>query len=430
MPEHKPLGFWSCWALVVGTVIGSGVLLLPTQLAPYGLAGLIGFAVAAVGALALALVFARLASRTQRSGGSYVYIQQAFGDLIGFLNAWALWVSYWIAIPIVATAFVGYLIVFAPGLAANPLYQALAALGVIWTLTLISARGLREASAVQILMTVLKIVPIVLVIALALFAGEASNLTLLAQNSSAPLLSSVAAVALLSLWPFTGFEVGVLPAGNVKDAERVIPRALVIGMSTVALVYFAAILAVMLLVPAGQLTHSTSPFADAARGLGAWGPPLVAAGAMVAMLGTLNGVLFCCGQVPMAVALDKHAPAILAETNRGESPYVSLLLSALLGSILLMANYSRGLVGAYTYLVQMSTMIVLLPYLFCALAELRHSWRSAKAWAGVSLVAAVFSLFAVFGSGWEALWQGGLLTLAGVPVYFLFRRQAAATHTS
>lgn len=430
MGEAKPLGFWSCWALVVGTVIGSGVLLLPTQLAPYGLAGMIGFCVAAVGALALALVFARLASRTQRSGGPYVYTQEAFGNLLGFLSAWALWVSYWIAIPVVATAFVGYLIVFVPALDDRPLYQALAALGVIWTLTLISARGLREASAVQMMMTILKIVPIILVIALALAAGEASNLALLTPAADTPLLGGVAAVALLSLWPFTGFEVGVLPAGNVRDAERVIPRALVSGMLTVAVVYFAAILAVMLLVPAGQLQHSASPFADAARGLGPWGAPLVAAGAMVAILGTLNGVLFCCGQVPMALALDNHAPTVLAKTNSGASPYVSLLLSAALGSILLMANYARGLVGVYTFLVQMSTMTVLLPYLFCALAELRHSWRSAKAWAAVALTAVAFSLFAMFGSGREALWQGGLLTLAGVPFYFWFRRLSPATRTS
>lgn len=430
-PTHRPLGFWACWALVVGTMIGSGIFLLPTQLAHYGLLGFGGLLVAALGAMSLALVFSRLAGRTRESGGPYVYVREAFGDFTGFINAWALWVSYWIAIPIVAIAFVGYLVVFLPALSNNPAGQAIAGLGVTWVLTLISARGLREASFVQIMMTLLKIVPLVLIISVAFFAGHPSNLP--APNPThAAILPTVAAVALLALWPFTGFEVGVMPAGNVRNPERVIPRAVVIGVATVAAFYLAATVAVMLIVPADTLAASTAPFAEAARALGAWGPMLIALGALIAMIGTLNGVLFCCGQLPMAAALDKLAPSILAKRNRGDSPYVSLLLSTVLGSILLLANYTRGLVSAYNYLVTMSTMIALAPYLFCALAELRHSWRTARAWAAVALLASTYSLFAVFGSGWEALWQGALLIAAGAPVYLAYKylrpRPAAAVN--
>jgi len=423
--QAKPLGFWACWALVVGTMVGSGVFLLPTQLAPFGLVGLGGLLVAGAGAITLALVFSRLASRTRRSGGPYVYVQEAFGDFLGFINAWALWVSYWIAIPIVAVAFVGYLVVFIPGLADNPAGQALSALGVTWTLTLISARGLREASFVQIAMTSLKIVPLAVIVGLGFVVGSPANLPAF-NPTGAAILPTLATVALLALWPFTGFEVGVMPAGNVVNPERTIPRALVIGMVTVAAVYLAATVAVMLIVPAGALTHSTAPFADAARTLGPWGPQLIAGGALIAMAGTLNGVLFCCGQLPMAVAIDRLAPAVLARTNRGASPYVSLLLSAILGSILLLANYTRGLVGAYTFLVTMSTMISLLPYFFSALAELRHSWRSARGWAAVAIFAAGYSLFAMFGSGWDVLWQGAVLIVAGMPIYYIFRRARAA----
>jgi APA family basic amino acid/polyamine antiporter len=110
MQAHtKTLGFWSCWALAVGTMIGSGILLVPASLAPYGLLSVAGWLISAAGAIAIILVFARLAGRTTRDGGPYVYVQEAFGDIAGFLMAWNYWIGFWVSIPIVAIAFVGYL---------------------------------------------------------------------------------------------------------------------------------------------------------------------------------------------------------------------------------------------------------------------------------------------------------------------------------
>lgn len=423
--SDKQLGFWACWALVVGTMIGSGIFMLPTVLAPYGLLGLGGLGIAAIGAIMLALSFARLAARTSKSGGPYVYTREAFGDFVGFVMGWAYWVSYWTAIPVVAVAFVGYLGVFAPAIGANAVAQAAIALALIWTLTLISIRGLREASFVQIVMTFLKIAPL-LAIAFAGFAlGAPANLPD-ANPRGVPILSALAATALLTLWPFTGFETGTVPAGNVRDCRRTVPRALVVGMLTVAAIYLAATIAAMLLTPAATLTASTAPFADAARALGPWGPSLVAAGAMIATAGTLNGIIFTCGQMPMAMALDRLAPAPLATTNKGGAPYWSLLASALLGSLLLLANYSRGLVGAYTFLLMMSTATTLLPYFVTALAELKHSWRKARAWAAVAGLGCAYTVFALIGSGLEVLAWGLVLTLAGAPLYFLMRSRPAA----
>lgn len=417
----KPLGFWSCWALTVGCMIGSGVFTLPAVLAPYGLMSFGGWLISGVGSIALALAFARLASRTARTGGPYIYAQEAFGDFTGFLIAWGYWCSYVISIPAVAIAFVGYLPVFFPALADNPVAQALAGLALIWTFTFINVRGLREASFVQILMTVLKLAPLAAIIGAGFLVGHAANLPAPNPSEAAP-LSVLAATALLTLWAFTGFEVGALPAGSVKDAERTIPRALVVGMVTVTSIYLAASLAVMLLVPADILVTSTAPFADAARVFGAWGPLLIGAGALIATAGTLNGMIFVCGQTPMAVALTGMAPRALALTNSGGAPQTALLASSLLGSALLVLNYSRGLVGAFTFLLMMSTATVLVPYLVSALAELRYSWKSARAWALIALLAAAYSLFAIIGSGLEVLAWGALLTLLGAPLYLLLRR--------
>lgn len=425
----KTLGFWSCWALAVGTMIGSGIFLVPAVLAPYGLLSFGGWIIAGLGSVALALCMARLAGSTRRTGGPYVYAQEAFGDLAGFLVAWSIWLSFWIAIPVVALAFVGYLAVFVPALTGHMGAQVSVAFALIAVLTLINVKGLREASFVQIAMTVLKIVPLLVIIALGGALGAPSNLPDF-NPSGAPLLPSLAAAALITMWPFTGFEACTVPAGAVANPERTIPRALVIGVVTVAVIYLAATFAVMLLVPPDVLAQSTSPFADAARGLGPWGPSFVAFGALIATAGTLNGCIFVSGQMPMAVALDNLAPGWFGKTDRGGSPYLALLVSSGLGALLLGANFSRGLMGAFTFLLMMSTALGLFYYLLSALAELRHSFRSATAWAAIALIGVAYTLFAMLGSGFEVLAWGVVLMLAGIPFFYAGRARGVQASPS
>lgn len=424
----KPLGFWSCWSLTVGCMIGSGIFLLPSVLAPYGLLSFGGWLLTGAGSILIALTLARLAARTTRTGGPYAYVHHAFGDLIGFATIWGYWTTYWTGIAAVAIAFAGYLTVFVPALTDNPIGQALAALALVWALTLINMRGLRESSLLQLTLTLLKIAPLLAIVALGVFAGAPHNLPAL-NPQEAPLLAAIATTALLTMWAFVGLEAGAIPAGACKDAARVIPRALVLGTLTVTAIYLAATAAVMLLVPAEALARSTSPFAEAARGFGAWGPPLIAAGALIATAGTANGLIFCSGQLPMAAALDGLAPRILGVTGKGGAPQVALLLSSVLTSLVLLANYSRGLLDAFTFLIMLSTLGTLVPYLLSAIGELRHSWRSARGWAGVALLAALYSIFAILGSGREALVWGAVLFASGVPIYFLVRQKDPAPVT-
>ncbi|MEZ5961504.1 MAG: amino acid permease [Hyphomonadaceae bacterium] len=422
----KPLGFWGCWALVVGCMIGSGIFLLPAQLAPYGLLSFGGWIIAGVGSTALALVFGRLAARTQCNGGPYAYARNAFGDFTGFLMGWAYWLSFVIGVPTVAIAFVGYLGVFVPALNASPMLQLGAAIALIAMFTSINIRGLREMSATQITLTLLKIIPLIAIVALAFPAGSSANLPSF-NPSGGSIIAALAATALLTLWPFTGFEVVTLPAANVKDCEHTIPRALTIGMLTVVALYLAASAAVMLLVPPAQLAQSTAPFADAARAFGPWGPNFIAAGALVATAGTINGLIFSCGQMPMAVAADGLAPRWLATTTKQGTPHLALILSAVLGAAMLTLNYARGFLDAFEFLLKMATSLGLIYYIVVAMAELRHSMRSARGWASVAVLGIAYSLFAAFGSGLEVLFWGFVLMAAGVPLYFYSRRSNVAT---
>jgi APA family basic amino acid/polyamine antiporter len=339
--------------------------------------------------------------------------------------AWLYWVGFWSSIPVVAIAFTGYLGFFIPTIAESATAQALSALALIALLTFINIRGLKDMSIAQIAMTLLKIVPLVAIVPAAFLFGAPRNLPPL-NPSQGPILPQLAAITLITLWPFTGFEAATASAGSIRDPVRTIPRALTLAIMLVTAIYLTSSLAIMLLVPPGQLSHSQAPFADAARVFGPWGAGFVAAGALVAAAGTLNSCIFTAGQMPMAVAEDGRAPRWLAKLNKGGVPYRSLLLSSALGSALLLLNYSRGLVEAYTFLLKMATAISLIYYFACALAELKHSWRTAKGWTAVALFACAYSIFAMIGSGLEVLFWGGVLMSAGLPLYFLFKARKLA----
>lgn len=420
-PAAKVIGFWQCWAFTVGTMIGTGIFMMPALLAPYGGLSFGGWLITAGGSIMIALAIGRLASRTTRSGGMQIFVQDAFGRLPGFLVGWSNWVACVISTAALAVGFVGYLTAIVPGLSAEPGYQAAVAVAVIWTVTLLLVRGVKEAGFVQLLLTVLKLVPLALVIVWGFIAGKAENLPPMNPTGDEP-LAILSATTLLTMFAFIGLDVGAMPAGNVRDPKRTIPRAVVIGTTTTAVVYILATAAVMLLIPAGQLASSTSPFADAVRGIGAWAPPLITVGALVSIGGSLNGNIFCTAQQSMAVALEGLAPKALAKLNKGEAPWVSLVFSSALATALLLLNYSRGLVGAFAFLIMMTTAVSLVCYLACAMSEIKHSWRNARAWAAVAVIAALYSAFAIFGAGQESLVWGGVLILIGVPVYYLGRQ--------
>ena len=419
----KALGFWGCWSLTVGIMIGSGVFMLPTVLAPYGMLSFGGWLITAGGSIMVALALGRLAGRTSKSGGPYAYSREAFGDLTGFIVAWGYSAAVWIGIPAIAIAFVGYLTVFVPALEGNSTYQILAALALMWGLTFVSMRGAREMGFLQLLMTILKLIPLLAIIVWGAMAGEVTNLPEFNPGGGAilPILSTT---VVLTLWAFAGLECGTIPAGDVSNPKTTIPRAVVIGTVTVAVVYIASTAAVMMLVPAEELITSTSPFADAARGLGSWAPLMIAAGAIISTAGSLNGSIFISGQMPMSVAIDGLAPKLFGKLNAHGAPQISLVVGTTISSILLILNYSRGLVGAFTFLIMMSTLTVLVPYLVCALAELKHSIKDARAWAVVALIAAVYSTFAMWGAsqdggGLEVIIWGAVLMVAGLPLYLI-----------
>ena len=201
----RRLGLGGASALVIGNVIGSGAFLLPASLAPYGAASLLGWGVSAAGALLLALVFARLAALHPRSGGPYAYAHLAFGDAVGFAVAWCYWVAIWCANAAIAVAFAGSLGALWPPSTATPLRAAVCALAALWLCTAFNLRGLRTASGVQAVTTVLKALPLLLVGVLGLASLQRANFVPF-NPSGLPLLDVTAATTALTLWALLGWN--------------------------------------------------------------------------------------------------------------------------------------------------------------------------------------------------------------------------------
>lgn len=408
---------WMATALVVGSMIGSGVFLLPAALAPYGAASLVGWGISLCGALLLAATFARLAVHWPCTGGPYAYVRRAFGDGAGFAIAWSYWISIWSGLAAIAVAFAGSIGALFPGLTATPVRGAACALFALWACTFINLAGLREAGRLQILVTALKLVPLLLFGLVALWFVDTGNYV--PFNPSAKSLPQVAGITvILTMWAFAGLEVATVPAGAIRDPERTIPRATVLGTLLAGIATILACTTVLGLVPAATLAQSGAPMADAARQL--WGPGAAIAVALLATVstfGAINGWVLVCAQVSLAAAGDGLFPRRFAKLDRNGTPTFGVLVGSGLASLMVIANYSRSLVELFTFILLLSTAAILLPYAAASAAWLRAGQRGRI----TAALALAYSVYAVVGAGGEALAWGAVLLLAGLPVYLWMR---------
>ena len=415
----KKMGFWQCWGMSVGVMIGSGIFLLPAVLAPYGWISLLGWLLTSAGTIVLSLVLARLAGTTDHAGGPYAYVKESFGNLAGFLIGWGYWVGVVFGVTAIAVAFAGYMGSVFPIFEANSLTQALVAATGIGALTWVNIKGVSEAATVQLVLTILKIIPLIVIIGLGITYGDIDNFPSF-NPQELPVTQALASTALLTMWAFIGIEAAVIPTDDVENPKKTIPFAVVSAALSVSFLYLGASVAIMLLVPSNILALSESPFVDAAAHLGTGGALLIGLGALISTAGALNGNIFVMGQMPMLVATDGLAPSVIAKKNRSGAPEVALMVSSVFSTALLVLNFTDGLVGAFSFLISMSTLSILAPYGLCAVVEFTRSWRSTKGWAGVALLSVIYTLIAVAGSGWYVLSLGAGLFLLGIPLYQVF----------
>jgi APA family basic amino acid/polyamine antiporter len=421
----EKLGFWTSTSLVVGNMIGAGIFLMPATLAAYGGISILGWIFSAAGALVLARIFSNLSKLMPAAdGGPYAYSQKGLGDFAGFLVAWGYWISLWCTNAAIAVSLVSALSVFFPVLTSNAAVAMITALVAIWLLTWFNTKGILASGKLQLVTSILKITPLVLVaVGGFLFIRVANFIPFNTSGTSA--FSALIATATLTFFAFIGLECATIPSGSVENSGSTVAKATLTGTIFVTLVYIFSTISVMGMIPAKDLQHSITPFADAAAII--WGNGArywVSAGVAIAAFGALNGYILIQGQIPYAIAKDQLFPRIFLQQNARGVPVTGIVISSVLVSVFIAMNYTKGLAEQFKFLILLSTLTVLIPYLFSAasyiIIRVQNKYSIKTNWVSAILLASfafLFSLLMIWGSGADTVYWGFILLMSGIPFY-------------
>jgi len=447
----RDLGISHASAVVVGTIIGSGIFLVPAEMMQaVGSAKLVYLAWLVGGLLSFfgALTYAELGAMKPQAGGEYVYVRDAYGPLGGFLYAWTWFViAKPASVATIATGLVRILGTFSifsffseSIFAANILHHTFAvswgqivAIAAAILISLLNYLGVKKAGEFQLIFTVLK-VAIILGIVIVCFSGAGggsgrgwSNFTGAFTGAKGGIAGFMAALV-AALWAYDGWNDLNMVAGEVKHPERNIPIALIAGVATVGVLYVLVNAAVQYVLPASVIAASPRPASDAvASVIGHMGAAMVSAGMAVSMLVTLNGTIMSGARVPFAVARDGYFFSALAEVHpRFHTPSVAIVLQAVLSIVLLLLG------GNFRQLFSLAIFAEWLFYMIAGSTVFVFRWRDPQAARpyrvlGYPLVPALFVvvaavlLFYTFRENWPNSWYGLLVILAGAPVFAWFR---------
>ena len=405
--DESKMGFWMTSALVVGTIIGGAIFMLPVSLAPLGLNASIGWVISGLGAMCIVFGLAQIS----RFGGEGIQanIEREFGATSGFLATWSFWVSNWVAQASVAVATASALSFIGPQFGGSGWVVSIA-VGCVIFLTAVNAIGVRAAGGLSIVTVAIKILPLLAVIWLFIQRGASGA----AYEPFAPMpitFANVATATALTFFALTGFEAATAPVCKIRNASRTIPRALLGGTAFVALLYLVAGTGIQMLLPANLVASSPAPFADAL--VSNWGHGVASFAALaiaISAFGCLNCLILGTGELGYSMALRGDLPSAMARTRGANTPFVSQAIGSALSILLILANSSRATANLYTFIILLSTAAVIVVYLAGVLA----AWKANAAIGARSVfaVALLFIVFAIYGTGLEAdLW---CLVLLGV----------------
>ena len=449
----RDLGVSQASAVVVGTIIGSGIFLVPADMMQaVGSAKLVYLAWLVGGLLSFfgALTYAELGAMKPQAGGEYVYVRDAYGPLGGFLYGWTWFViAKPASVATVATGLVRILgtfpifsffseSIFSANILSHPFvitWGQLVAITAAILISVLNYLGVKKAGEFQLVFTVLK-VAIILGIVVVCFSGAGnatgrgwSNFASTFTGAKGGIAGFMAALV-AALWAYDGWNDLNMVAGEVKRPERNIPIALIAGVATVGVLYVLVNAGVQYVLPANVIAASQRPASDAvALVVGRFGASIVSAGMAVSMLVTLNGTIMSGARVPFAMARDGYFFRALAEVHpRFHTPSAAIVVQAVLSIILLLLG------GNFRQFFSLAIFAEWLFYMIAGSTVFVFRWRDPQAARpyrvfGYPFVPAVFIgvaallLYYTFRSDWPNSFYGLLVILAGVPVFGWFRHQ-------
>jgi arginine:agmatine antiporter len=364
----RQIGLVSATMLVSGNIIGTGIFMMPTVMAKIGGIATLGWLIAVPGSFVVAYVFARLSRVRPKAGGPYAYAHETLGDFAGFQCNLLYWFANVVGNIAVAISITGYLAFFVPGLR-NPYLAALGTMGVIWLAAVINIVGPRLVTRFETLTTLLGIGPIAVVGLVGWIYFDPKIFAAGWNPSELSYGSAISSAFSIMFWAFMGIESASIAAEIVKDPERNVARATILGVLISALVYVLATTAILGLIPNEMLRHSTAPFADAAtRVVGSTGAALITVCAILKALGSLGGWTLITAETAMATARDGLFPMAFAKTDGRGVPVLGLIVVSTIMTMVLLVTLSPELGEAFAALTDISVLLILTPYILAAVS--------------------------------------------------------------
>lgn len=408
--DIRKIGVIPATMMVAGNIMGSGVFMLPANLAATGGIAIFGWVVTITGAVALALVYAKFSSFDDSPGGSYAYVRKAFGPYLGYQTNAVYWLAGWVGNIAMAVVGVGYLAYFFPFLK-DPYTAAAATIGMIWLFTFLNILGPSLVTRVQSYTTSLALIPIFGVAIFGWLWFHPDTFMAGWNVGHKSLVGAVQGTLNVTLWAFIGVETAAVAAGVVENPKKNVPIATVGGVAIAAVAYVLSSTAIMGMIPNAALQASSAPFADAVKlALGNTGGALVSLCAAAGCLGSLGGWTLVVGQTAKAAADDGLFPKVFSRTNQAGVPAVGLMIVAVLMSAIVLFTVSPTASKQFGVISSISVIMTLLPYFYTA-AALRflgepHFGKRRGFYHACILVAVLYSAWAIIGSdAKQVLWS-------------------------
>ncbi len=413
-------------------MIGTGVFLLPVNLAHVGGIAIFGWLIATAGVAALGLAFAKLGELRPQQGGPYAYARDFLGPYAGFQTNYVYWFGSWIGNVAIAVAAIGYLAELVPAIT-GPSASVIATALLIWLLTFTNILGPRVVGALETWTMALALVPI-LAIAIFGWLWFDSQIFLAGWNVSGESdLRAISRAASMALWAYMGIESAAVSAGVIENPSRNVPLATLIGLALAAVIYVLSSSVIMGLLPNAELRSSHAPFAEAARiAIGAPGAIIISVCAVLKSVGALGGWMLLVGQSAQAAAGDGMFPRIFARLNSNGVPSMGLIIVAVLMTIVLLATMSPTLADQFNRIVDLAVILIIVPYIYSAVAVVKviYDHRLPRAtfriYKWIALVAVAYCLWAVIGGDPQTVVRAMVALLISVPLYPFFIRSMDA----
>jgi len=418
--------------LVAGNMIGTGLFLLPVNLAQVGGIAIFGWVVATVGVAALGLIFAKLGELNPQEGGPYAYARDFLGPYAGFQTNYVYWFGNWIGNIAIAVAAVGYLAELVPGISGPPA-SVFATAAVIWLLTLANILGPRVVGALETWTMALALIPIMAIALLGWFWFDSETFLSGWNVTGGSDMHAISRAASMALWAYMGIESAAVSAGVIENPKRNIPLATLIGLGLAAVVYMLSSTVIMGIMPNAELQTSHAPFAEAARlAIGTPGVIIISVCAVLKSMGSLGGWMLLVGQSAKAAADDGMFPKGFAKLNKNGVPGRGLVVVAILMTVVLFATMSPTLAGQFNNLVNLAVILIIVPYIYSAVAVVKVIYDqglSAKVfltYKWIAIAAVIYCLWVILGGDPGTVVNAMVALLLSVPLYPFFIRSMEA----